>query len=229
MASFERPENMEKYRRVMKKSERKEDSKEDEIRITAKGRPGLYVAYAAKLFQEKELPGFTLKATGQALGTAVVVAEVIKRRFKGLHQITTLGSTVVEDEWEPLEEGLDAVTSKRNVSFIEIELSTKSLDAENKGYQEPIDESLVTEYKDNPREGLEDEEGGKPRRKGRGKRGSKKGSKKGEKKGKGKGEKGEGKSEGKRSGSKGGKGKGKRKGSKGKGKGRDRKGSGSSD
>lgn len=221
MASFERPENMEKYRRVMKKTERKEDSKEDEIRITAKGRPGLYVAYAAKLFQEKELAGFTLKATGQALGTAVVVAEVIKRRFKGLHQITTLGSTVVEDEWEPLEEGLDAVTSKRNVSFIEIELSTKSLDAENKGYQEPIDESLVTEYKENPREGLEDEEGGKPRRKGRGKRGSKKG-KKGEKKGKGKGE-------GKRSSSKGGKGKGKRKGSKGKGKGRDRKGSGSSD
>jgi len=150
-------------------------------------------------FSKKELPGFTLKATGQALGTAVVVAEVIKRRFKGLHQVTKLGSVIVTDEWEPLEEGLDSVTSQRNVSTIEITLSTKQLDKDNLGYQEPIDESLVSEYKENPREGLEDEDGeGKPRRrKGRGKGKGKKGKGKGKSDSKGKGKKGRGKSKGK--------------------------------
>lgn len=207
---------MEKYRRVPKKTAT-EKSADDEIRITAKGRTATYVTYASKLFNEKEMDAFTLKATGAALATAVTVAEVIKRRFKGLHQITKLGSVEVTDEWEPLEEGLDPVTGTRSVSFIEIVLSKKELDKEDKGYQEPLDESLVTEYdpedvaRGRPKkaEGGESKEGGK--KKGKGKRSSSKGKgkgKKGEGK-KGKGKKGEGK-----------KGKGKGKGKKGKGKGK---------
>ena len=34
----------------------------------------------------------------------------VKRRFAGLHQITTLGSTEIENEYEPTEEGLNKVT-----------------------------------------------------------------------------------------------------------------------
>ena len=37
------------------------------------------------------------------------------------------------------------ITSKRNVSFIEITLSKKELDKANIGYQEPLDPSLVVE------------------------------------------------------------------------------------
>lgn len=100
---------LDKYRRVTPAKTEKAEGKDDEIRITAKGRAATYVSYASKLFNEKEMNEFTLKATGAALVTAVTVAEVLKRRFKGLHQITKLGSVEVEDEWEPLEEGLEPV------------------------------------------------------------------------------------------------------------------------
>lgn len=201
---------MEKYRRVPKKAVT-EKSADDEIRITAKGRTTTYVTYASKLLNEKEMDTFTLKATGAALATVVTVAEVIKRRFKGLHQITKLGSVEVTDEWEPLEEGLDPVIGTRSVSFIEIILSKKELDKTDKGYQEPLDESLVQEFdpEEVARGGRPKKADGEKEEKGKGKRGSSKG--KGKGKGKGKkgkdGKKGEGK-------------KGKGKGKKGKGKGK---------
>merc|ERR1711953_1511289 len=84
-------------------------------------------------------------ATGNALTKAVTLAEVCKRRFKGLHQITNLGTQEIIDEYEPKEEGLDNVTQTRNIPFIEITLSKESLDTADKGYQPPIDEALVKE------------------------------------------------------------------------------------
>ena len=99
---------MDKYKRKMVERE-KETTADDEIRISAKGRTATYVSYASKLFTEKEMESFTLKATGAALATAVTVCEVLKRRVKGLHQVTKLGSIQVTDEWEPIEEGLDPV------------------------------------------------------------------------------------------------------------------------
>merc|ERR1712187_307488 len=74
------------------------------------------------------------------------MGEVIKRRFKGLHQITKLGSQEIVDEYEPLEEGLDKVTESRNLPFVEIKLSKDPLDTSDKGYQAPLDESEVKEY-----------------------------------------------------------------------------------
>merc|ERR1712060_512259 len=121
-----------------------------------------------------------IKATGNALTKAVTLAEVIKRRFKDLHQITSLGRTEIVDEYEPLEEGLDKVTDIRSVSIIEIKLSKELLDTTDKGYQPPIDASLVTEF--DPEE-MTKPRGGRGRGKGLG-RG--KGRGKGKSKGKGK-------------------------------------------
>merc|ERR1712173_458401 len=76
---------------------------------TAAGSVSAYVSRAAKVFNELEKPQVCIKASGNALTKAVTLAEVVKRRFKDLHQITTLGSTQIVDEYEPLEEGLDKV------------------------------------------------------------------------------------------------------------------------
>merc|ERR1711972_159625 len=103
------------------------------------------VSRAAKLFNELEKKYIVIAATGNALTKAVTSAEVIKRRFKGLHQITKLGSQEIVDEYEPLEEGLDKVTETRSMSFVEITLSKEPLDTADKGYQAPLDESLVKE------------------------------------------------------------------------------------
>merc|ERR1711920_424217 len=105
-------------------------------------------------------PKVVIKASGNALTKAVTLAEVVKRRFKGLHQITALGTTEIVDEYEPLEEGLDKVTDTRNVSTIEITLSKEPLDTSNPGYQPPIAESLVQE--------MDTEDMMKPRGRGRG-------------------------------------------------------------
>merc|ERR1712151_337812 len=117
-----------------------------EIRVTAIGSVSAYVSRAAKVYNELEKPQVVIKATGNALTKAVTLAEVIKRRFKDLHQITTLGSTQIVDEYEPLEEGLDKVIDTRTVSVIEIKLSKEELDKSDKGYQPPIDQSLVSEF-----------------------------------------------------------------------------------
>merc|ERR1712087_50296 len=158
---------------------------EEEIRVTAAGSVSAYVSRAAKLFNEMEKTYIVIAATGNALTKAVTSAEVIKRRFKGLHQITNLGSQEIVDEYEPLEEGLDKVTETRSMPFIEITLSKEPLDTSDKGYQAPLDESLVKE--------LDPEELEKPRGRGKGRgKGKSKGKGKGGSKGKGKG-KGKGK------------------------------------
>merc|ERR1719346_373223 len=124
------------------------------------GSVSAYVSRAAKVFNELEKPQVCIKASGNALTKAVTLAEVVKRRFKDLHQITTLGSTQIVDEYEPLEEGLDKVTDTRSVSVIEIKLSKEALDTSDKGYQPPLDPSEVKEY--------DPEEMTAPRSRGRG-------------------------------------------------------------
>jgi len=203
------PSAMDKYRKVVKPREQtvKED---DEIRVTAAGSVSAYIAYAAKVYNEMNKPKVVLKGTGNALAKVVTAAEVIKRRFKGLHQVTNLGNTEIIDEYEPLEEGLDKVVDTRNVSFIEITLSKEALDTNNKGYQPPLPEDQVKDY--DPEEIAKGRGRGGGRGRGRGR---------GKGKGKGKSPKGKGKGKGKDSSPKG-KGKGKGKDSSPKGKGKDK-------
>merc|ERR1712066_443730 len=129
---------------------------------------------------EENKSTFTITGTGNAITKAVTLAEVVKRRFKGLHQITSLSTTEIVDEYEPLEEGLDKVMDTRTLSCIEIKLSKEPLDTSDKGYQAPIAESEVTEY--DPEKAAADRGRGHGRGKGRGK-----GKSKGKGKGKGKG------------------------------------------
>jgi len=198
---------MNKYRKVIKP---KEDvvKDEEEIRVTAAGSVSAYVSRAAKLFSELDKSYVTIVATGNALTKAVTAAEVIKRRFKGLHQITKLGSQDIIDEYEPLEEGLDKVSEARKLPIVEIKLSKEALDTSDKGYQPPVDESEVKEF--DAEELMKSR--GRGRGRGKGKSGGK-GAGKGKGKGKG-GEEGEPSSKGK------GKGKGKSAEAAGKGKGK---------
>jgi len=216
---------MDKYRKVVKPKETQEGKSEEEIRLSATGSISSYVTRAAKVYNELEKPKVVIQATGNALTKAVQTAEVIKRRFKGLHQITKLENHEIVDVFEPLEEGLDTVTETRSVPYIEITLSKEPLDTSDKGYQPPIDESLVTDF--DP-EKMKSPRGGGGRG-GRGKKTTGRGDS--EAKGKGLGKeapngKGKGKEKGKEAAAKGkGKGKGDDKGAgkgkdKGKGKGK---------
>merc|ERR1719473_2250990 len=88
--------SLDKYKLVERE---KEPVPPDMIRISGQGRTGSYVTYAAKLFNEDNLESIRIRATGNALPKAVQVTEVVKRRFKGLHQITNLESVTFEDKY----------------------------------------------------------------------------------------------------------------------------------
>ncbi|KAK6792309.1 hypothetical protein RDI58_011390 [Solanum bulbocastanum] len=124
--------------------------KENEIRITTQGRLRNYITYATNLLlQEKGSKEIALKSMGRAISKTVMIAELIKRKMVGLHQITSIGSTDITDTWEPLEEGLLPLETTRHVSVITIILSKEELGTSSAGYQPPIPADQVrplTEY-----------------------------------------------------------------------------------
>ena len=136
---------MNKYHKVNKPKEAQEEKGEEEIRLTATGSISSYVARAVKVYNELDKPKVVLTATGNTVAKAVQTAEVIKRRFKGIQQITSMSSQEIVDTYEPVEEGLEMVVDTRTLPCIRITLSKEALDTADKGYQPPIDESLDTD------------------------------------------------------------------------------------
>ncbi|KAF7226459.1 ribonuclease P protein subunit p25-like protein isoform X1 [Nothobranchius furzeri] len=78
-------------------------------------------------------------AVGKGVSKAITCAEIVKRRLKGLHQVTKLTYSSVVEVWEPLEPaaGLDSLTVNRNLPAIWILLSREPLDSNQPGYQAP--------------------------------------------------------------------------------------------
>ncbi|XP_077431988.1 ribonuclease P protein subunit p25-like protein [Vanacampus margaritifer] len=78
-------------------------------------------------------------ASGKGVSKAITCAEVVKRRVRGLHQLTSLASATLTDVWEPLEAavGLDTLTVSRKLPVIWILLSKDTLDCSLPGYQAP--------------------------------------------------------------------------------------------
>ena len=76
---------------------------------------------------------------GRAINKAVTIAEILKRKMP-LHQLNSLCSVEMIDVFEPLEEGLDTVTSRRYVSCMKISLSRSvdGIDLNDIGYQPPL-------------------------------------------------------------------------------------------
>jgi len=76
---------------------------------------------------------------GRAINKAVTIAEILKRKMP-LHQVNSLNSVEMVDVYEPVEEGLDTVTSRRYVSCMKITLSLSAdhLDTNHSGYQPPL-------------------------------------------------------------------------------------------
>ena len=57
-----------------------------------------YIAYAAKVLNELHEPNAVIKGTGNSLSKVNTAADILIGRFKGLRQVTNLGSIEVVDE-----------------------------------------------------------------------------------------------------------------------------------
>ena len=114
-------------------------SSPSEVRITQQGKPRNYISYAMSLFEQHGADTITLKAMGRAINKCVTITEILKRKMP-LHQITKLSSEEIIDIFEPLEEGLDIVESKRYVSCIVVTLSKtgNGMNTNDIGYQPPL-------------------------------------------------------------------------------------------
>jgi DNA-binding protein Alba len=135
---------MDKYEREPEqKSEEKSKPIDNEIRVTTTGKMRSYITYATKKLEDDKCEEITLKAMGKAINKTVSIAEIIKRRIPNLHQITQIDSTIIEEKYNPNEEGLDTVHTTRHVSSILITLYTREPDTKSVGYQPPIPEAEV--------------------------------------------------------------------------------------
>ena len=176
-----RPDKKE-FRRIRKDEPREKAAAgaENEVKVTSNGRQSSTITYIIALFngEEGKAKQDTVKITGMgaAIYNAVNVAEIVKRRVKGLHQTTEISSQVVHDSYEAIESGKEGLEIDRKVSMITVVLSTKQLDKKNIGYQPPLPEDQVTEQEDRkPGETIRrpegDREGGRGRGRGRGRGG----------------------------------------------------------
>lgn len=142
----------EKYMRVDKPQE---VLPPNEIRVKRGVGIGRYLKRAHELLtgtsstpEQKITPvdNIVIKGVSNAVESAVKLAELIKHRIKGLHQLNKISHITIVDEYEPLEEGLDRLRFTRIVTMLEITLSKSAGDTSDIGYQPPIDESEVQEY-----------------------------------------------------------------------------------
>ena len=133
----------ESYRRV----DRVEDTLPvNEIRVRRGVGIGRYLKRAWELLNDEADSNDTvvIKGVSNAVQSAVQLAELIKHRVKGLHQINKISNITIVDEYEPLVEGLDQLKFSRIVTMLQITLTKSAMvDKTDIGYQEPIDESLV--------------------------------------------------------------------------------------
>ena len=107
----------------------------------------MYVKDALRMLDEKgeNLKSIILSGADNAIFKAVLSAEILKHRVKGLHQVNRTHSLTVTDIYEPLEFGLEEIRIDTKLVILEIMLSKTA--PENKeqlvGYQAPLEYEVV--------------------------------------------------------------------------------------
>ena len=141
---------MDKYRKVRSEREAVPDGI---IRVNRNIQARVFIDQVLEEFNTNNKDTVTLSSLGEAITKSVTIAEIVKHRVKGLHQVNEISTIVIDDEYEPIEEGLDRMKVSRKLTCLQIVLSKKAPKNKNvPGYQEPIPESEV-----NPDAGPEDD------------------------------------------------------------------------
>ena len=86
-----------------------ETTAENEIRVAVVGKVSSYLGYAFRILNKSDHKSLTIRATGTAIVKALILIELVKRRIGDLHQLNTIHSMVIEDEFKPKGEGIDSV------------------------------------------------------------------------------------------------------------------------
>lgn len=141
---------MDKYRKVRSEREAVPDGI---IRVNRNIQARVFIDQVLDEFNKNNKDSVCLSSLGEAITKSVTIAEIVKHRVPGLHTVNEISTIVIDDEYEPVEEGLDKMTVSRKLTCLQITLSkTAPKNTKVPGYQEPIPASEV-----NPEAGPEDD------------------------------------------------------------------------
>ena len=90
-----------KYVRQPQKQQEKENKPDTDIIMQRSDTYGRYVGRALKLFFEDDKKFVVLRAAERIIERAIWVAEILKKKVGGLHQITRLTENKIVDVYEP--------------------------------------------------------------------------------------------------------------------------------
>ena len=115
--------------------ERREDNKApNEVWVTGITPLGAYLTYISSLFEDK-YDKIILKAMGYAISKVLELGILVRKKFKGIHQIAEMQYVTISGQ-----EG------NREVGQVVITISKKELDKNHIGYTGPLPDSEVQEY-----------------------------------------------------------------------------------
>ena len=145
----------------------KEGPPKNEVRVKMNTRVASYLRYVYHTLEkdEEHFESVILKAAGRAIARLVPLVELIKRRIRDLYQDSKISSITVTDKTG------NGDTIERRIVMLEITLSKVPLDSSSTGYQDPIDQKKVEDYKEVLETAEEGSRGGRGMRGFRGGRG----------------------------------------------------------
>jgi len=117
------------------------------INIKSTGSAKKYIAYGAKLLINEKFSQISLKASGNAINKALITADVLMNKIKGLARINEIKSEEIEDEYQEKNSEKEVIKIKKNLAILEIFLSNKdTLDKSHYGYQPPLQNEKIKEF-----------------------------------------------------------------------------------
>jgi len=108
-----------------------------EMKVTGGSKIRNILGFAMSSMSDDKNRHIVWNGTANSISKTISCVEILKRKMKGLHQITQIGFMRVEDFWEPKVEGLDTLKVNTNVPTISILLSKDPLDSNDPSYQAP--------------------------------------------------------------------------------------------
>jgi len=104
------------------------------IRVNRRTKPSIYVDKITEQLLTVKVDAVTISSMGDAISKAVTVAEIVNHRIKGVHQTNEISTLSIDDEYEPLEDGLEKVTVNRKLTCLKIILSLTVPAKKTSGY-----------------------------------------------------------------------------------------------
>ena len=114
---------MEEYEKIATEKKDRKTREPWEIFVSQGSKMRNVIPYCLKMLTSNQR--IVLSGTGAQLSKTISIAEIVKRKHKGISQETSLYYTEFEERWEPKDKtkGLDSLSVSRNVPTIQITLS----------------------------------------------------------------------------------------------------------